>query len=176
MLIFMGIMIDYYKILGLEPGATEEQIRKAYRELAKMYHPDLNDSSQATDFFVRLNQAYQVLSNESERIVYDQKYLCLKAKNDQAKQFHYDRMQGSKAGLHVSPRYLAQLFFGLEMFLGFLEALLVLGYVFRGPAQPAYGVFSIPGILLVIDGWKGILGRKSVLGGCLKWLKENTKK
>jgi curved DNA-binding protein len=63
---------DYYKILGVERKASEEEIRKAYRDLAKQYHPDRNpDNKQAEERFKEINEAYQVLSDPQKRSVYD---------------------------------------------------------------------------------------------------------
>ncbi len=170
-------MKDYYKILGIEPGADLESIRKAYRNQAKIYHPDLNNSAQANEFFILLNEAHTVLTDEAQRIVYDQHYLSKEHKKEEAKNFHYDwnsmyNMQNRPRQRPSIPGQVMQFAFGLEMFLGFTEALLVLGYIFRGPIHPVYGVTGIPGILLVIDGWKGIVGRKSVLGGIVKAVKQ----
>jgi hypothetical protein len=175
--IFIRFMQDYYKILGLQPGADTESIRKAYRNLAKIYHPDLNGSEQANAYFILLNEAHEVLTDELKRIAYDQQYLSRKKDSDLAKHFHYDwdslnRMQRSKTAKPGVPGQIMQLAFGLEMFLGFLEALLVLGYIFRGPVHPVYGVVAIPGVLFVIDGWKGIVGKKSALGGLIKTIRK----
>lgn len=63
---------DYYKILGVERKASEEDIRKAYRDLAKQYHPDRNpDNKQAEERFKEINEAYQVLSDSTKRQHYD---------------------------------------------------------------------------------------------------------
>jgi hypothetical protein len=51
----------YYKILELEEGASLSEIKKAYRRLAKMYHPDKNHSKDASDFFIIVNEAYEIL-------------------------------------------------------------------------------------------------------------------
>jgi hypothetical protein len=169
-------MKDYYNILGVPPGSDTETIRKAYRTSAKVYHPDLNGSEQASAHFILLNEAHDILTDQSKRIPYDQQYFSQQHSKQAAKNFHYDwdsinRIQGRKRKRPPAPGPLLQFLFGIEMFLGFMEALLVLGYIFKGPVHPVYGVFAIPGILLVIDGWKGIVARRSVLGGIMRTLK-----
>lgn len=62
-------MIDYYKILGIEKNASEEDIKKAYRKLAHQYHPD--KASGNAEKFKEINEAYQVLSNKDKRAQYD---------------------------------------------------------------------------------------------------------
>ena len=64
---------DYYEVLGVGRDADAEEIKKAYKKLAKQYHPDLNpDSKTAEDNFKEVNEAYNVLSNDQERARYDQ--------------------------------------------------------------------------------------------------------
>jgi molecular chaperone DnaJ len=64
---------DYYKTLGLEKGASKEQIKKAYKKLAKKYHPDLNkDNPEAEKKFKEVNEAASVLNDEKKRQQYDQ--------------------------------------------------------------------------------------------------------
>ncbi|MEQ9063069.1 MAG: J domain-containing protein [Vicingaceae bacterium] len=63
---------DYYKILGLEKNASESEIKKAYRKLARKYHPDLNPSDNiAEKKFKEVNEANEVLSNAENRKKYD---------------------------------------------------------------------------------------------------------
>ncbi|MGH7321629.1 MAG: DnaJ domain-containing protein [Candidatus Rokuibacteriota bacterium] len=63
---------DYYAILGLQPGATEEEIRKAYRRLALEWHPDRNPgASEAEERFKEISEAYAVLVDPSKRRDYD---------------------------------------------------------------------------------------------------------
>ena len=63
---------DYYKILGVERKASEDDIRKAYRKLAMQYHPDRNpNDKQAEERFKEINEAYQVLSDSKKRVHYD---------------------------------------------------------------------------------------------------------
>ena len=64
--------IDYYKILGVDKNATQEEIKKAYHRLACVYHPDLNrDDPSAKEKFQQLNEANEVLSDPEKRKKYD---------------------------------------------------------------------------------------------------------
>lgn len=65
--------IDYYKILGVDQNATQEEIKKAYRKLARKHHPDLNPNDKnAKSKFQQINEANEVLSDPEKRKKYDQ--------------------------------------------------------------------------------------------------------
>ena len=68
----MGVSYkDYYKILGIERNATDEQIHKAYRKLAKKYHPDVNKEEGTEQKYKDVNEAYEVLKDQDKRQKYD---------------------------------------------------------------------------------------------------------
>jgi len=65
-------MRDLYSVLGVSRGADQETVRKAYKKLARKYHPDLNKSAAAADKFKEINGAYDVIGDEEKRKLYDQ--------------------------------------------------------------------------------------------------------
>src|ERR1700740_641077 len=83
--------IDYYKVLGLSKDAKEEDIKKAYRKLARKYHPDINpNDKEAHKKFQQINEANEVLSDPEKRKKYDQYGKDWK----HAEQFEQARQQG----------------------------------------------------------------------------------
>ena len=63
--------VDYYQILGVSRDAEKSDIKKAYRKLARKYHPDVNQDSNAEDKFKEINEAYEVLKDKDKRQAYD---------------------------------------------------------------------------------------------------------
>jgi len=112
---------DYYKLLGLERDASDREIKKAYRQLSKKYHPDKNPSDEtAHQRFVQIAEAYDALSNEETRRIYDQ--------------YGYEGLQQHKQGggrpQHHDPFDLFSRFFGGSGHFGH-------GGVRRGPDKHA---------------------------------------
>ncbi|MDR1467624.1 MAG: molecular chaperone DnaJ [Oscillospiraceae bacterium] len=69
----MATKKDYYEVLSLSRGASEDEIKKAFRKLAKKYHPDVNQGDKSAEIkFKEINEAYEVLSNKESKSRYDQ--------------------------------------------------------------------------------------------------------
>ena len=64
---------DYYEVLGIDRNADDASIKKAYRKMAKKYHPDMNkDNPAAEEKFKEVTEAYNVLSDKEKKKLYDQ--------------------------------------------------------------------------------------------------------
>ncbi len=62
---------DYYEVLGVARTASDDELKKAFRRLAKQYHPDANKEQGAEARFIEINEAYEVLSDPQKRAAYD---------------------------------------------------------------------------------------------------------
>ena len=62
---------DYYKTLGVESNASQDEIKRAYRKRARKYHPDVNTDADAAEMFKAINEAYEVLGDAEKRAAYD---------------------------------------------------------------------------------------------------------
>lgn len=108
--------MDYYTILGVPKGADEEQIKQAYRRMAKKYHPDLNpDDPQAEAKFKEIVEAYETLGDAQKRKAYD-------AKQDKAA--GQSRTAGQNSAKNRNGDFASQMDFGaftkdMEKYFGF---------------------------------------------------------
>lgn len=188
---------NYYIILGVTRSATEEEIKKAYRSKAKLYHPDVNKSAKANELFQLINEAQDVLLDEQKRAMYDLKlkygttsnaykerarqYEKPKSQaNYQSKNFHYDwqsfnttfrNRNGNPMPSNASP--LMQ--FLLYTF-GLIVGVIIIGICIWGISQNikpfAFVIVAIPGVILVRDGWNALNGNKTVTNSLKNILKK----
>jgi curved DNA-binding protein CbpA len=92
---------DYYRILQLDPSAEPEVIEAAYKRLASMYHPDLNQSADAGERMRDINEAHSVLSDEARRRDYDYRTRGTRSRSEGS----------SGASLPATPLWLRRLWF-----------------------------------------------------------------
>lgn len=90
-------MKDYYQILGVSPKASKEEIQKAYRMLARRYHPDMNPEFDTTEKMQDLSEAYATLSDEKKRCEYDYLYPSTFGFTTSRKKPFYDEFEASMA-------------------------------------------------------------------------------
>jgi curved DNA-binding protein len=140
---------DYYKTLGVSKDASEKDIKKAFRQLARQHHPDVNpDDPQAEERFKELNEAYEVLSDPEKRRKYDQlgaDWQRFQRAGGQPGDFDWQRWTGGAPGDRVHVRYgrpedFEDLFGGGSPFSDFFSQ--VFGGMGGGRAAPGGGGFQ----------------------------------
>jgi curved DNA-binding protein len=129
---------DYYKILGVERKASDDDIRKAYRKLAKQYHPDYNPNNKgAEERFKEINEAYEVLSDAKKRSHYDQlgsDYSQWQRRGGPGN-FNWDQYGGFPGGTRVNMDDLNEMF-GRGGFSDFFQTIFGMGGRQSARSQP----------------------------------------
>lgn len=180
---------DYYKILDIPFGATQEEIKRAYRAKAKIHHPDVNSSPDATRMFALISEAYEVLTDENKRFRFDLKYKYQnrsgykpQAENNfqtntkkKNQDFHYDWDSYNKAryrakDMRESHPILFHLLFLFGMFVGFLLSILALVGTYLKLWPFIFVVIVVPGIILIVEGFNGIMGKKTRYDKFFNWI------
>ena len=192
---------DYYKILEIPRTASLDDIKKAYRLKAKLVHPDVNNSPKATEVFAVVSEAYEVLCDEQKRYMHDIKlnhidaekmnaerkrqYYGNSAKNDTFSNtantnFNYDwnsfnqyvHKEKTDEDYYKQSPFLYNMFFASGMFIGFIIILVSLYGTLKNYWPFPFVLISICGFILIREGWRGMLGKKSLFGEVLKRLRK----
>jgi curved DNA-binding protein len=132
---------DYYEVLGVARGASADDIQKAFRNLARKYHPDVSKAPKAEDRFKEINEAYEVLKDEKKRALYDQYGPAWKAISEGRQpppgaenvRFDFGDMAGGFGG-NVDPNDLQSIF--EQMFAGGMGGMGGAVGGFRGRSRP----------------------------------------
>ncbi len=134
---------DYYKILDLPPDASVEDIKKAYRKKARLFHPDINNSPDAINIFISVTEAYEFLLAYHDKIKSDE--LAYEKAMEDWRKYRQHRSH-SRAASYANTSYKSfkntkfyrttRIFDGTTLFFSFMISILVLiytvyGYIFR---------------------------------------------
>jgi len=193
------MLYDFYKILDIPRSASSEDIKRAYRNKAKLIHPDINNSPKANEVFVVVNEAYETLSDDHKRYLYDiqlnyidaekvnaerkKQYYGSSVKNDtfsNSSHFQNEWNNSSKAiyqektdaDYYRQSPLLYNLFFASGMLIGFTILIVTIVGTFKNFWPFPFIVIVVPGFILVREGWNGMMGKRTVIGGILKRLRK----
>jgi curved DNA-binding protein CbpA len=191
------MVYDYYKILDITRTANIDDIKKAYRNKAKIFHPDVNHSPKANEIFIVINEAYEILSDDRKRYLYDLKLnyvditkIELERKKRYAKK--YSRPEATEQPNYTKDRnnskntykfkteqdyynqspLIYNMFFVSGMLAGFLILIVCVTGTIREYWPAPFGLISLAGIALIRDGWKGFLGKKTIASSIVKMFRK----
>jgi len=191
------MLYDYYKILEISRDATLEEIKQAYRAKAKLVHPDVNDSPKAHELFTIVNEAYAVLTDRKKRLLHDVKLNYADASRAEAlkKRQYYGTSVKNNTNTPANFNYnwkdyqpkektdydyfkrspvIYNMFFISGMFLGFIILFTILFGTYHRSWPYPFGLLSILGAILVRQGWRGIIGKKNMISGFIRFLKRKS--
>lgn len=165
---------DYYKVLGVPRSADVPAIKQAYRRKAKMCHPDRNPSPKAKRIFQVVQRAYETLSDQEQRKIYDERLLFHRPwtpEDEQTKQRKEDiyrrarrmrRKRQAKEDALINP----VLFYGIHI-VGLVFGILVVSRTILGFLSEGWELhmvfFGIAGLAIIPDSLIGLFGKKSML-------------
>ncbi len=197
----MHMLYDFYKILEIPRTAGLDDIKKAYRLKAKLVHPDVNNSPKANEVFAIVSEAYEILTDEKTRYLYDIKldqidtekthaerkkqYYGSSIKNDSYSNALHPNFQSDWSSLNnyvykektdedyyrQSP-WLYNLFFVSGILIGFIIIIVMITGTIRNYWPFPFVLISISGFILVREGWKGIMGKNNFLSKVYKLIKK----
>lgn len=185
---------DYYKVLEIPRTASPDDIKRAYRLKAKLVHPDINNSPKANEIFAVVNEAYEILIDDRKRYMHDIKLNYIDDKKVEAERkkhyygssvkkeasaFHYDwnsyksvyREKSDEEYYQRSP-FIYNMFFATGMFIGFIIISVTAIGTYRSYWPWPFVLIGITGIILVREGWRGIMGKKNILNNLLKFVRK----
>jgi curved DNA-binding protein CbpA len=185
------MLYDYYKILEIPRTANLEEIKRAYRVKAKLVHPDVNNSPKANEVFAVVNEAHEVLTDETKRYLHDVKlnFIDTEKANAERKKHYYGSSTKNDSYTNTTSNFQEEwntfqkaaykekteedyykqsplvynLFFASGMFVGFLIMMVTIVGTFKS-------FWPFPFILISIPGF--ILGKKNIMGGWFKKLRK----
>ncbi len=188
---------DYYKILEITREAGLDEIKRAYRNKAKLIHPDVNNSPKANEVFTVVTEAYDVLCDEKKRYLYDIKLNFAESKKVDAERKKQYYGASVKNDTYSNPNsinpdvdwntfsknaykektdedyfnqapFIYNMFFISGMFIGFLILIITLLGTYNHYWPFPFIFVGVIGIILIREGWKGIMGKKSVINYFVK--------
>ena len=151
---------DHYKVLGVEPWATSDVVKQAYRTRVKQCHPDVDPSPKAHHRFLVVQEAYMVLSDPQKRKNFDERLLHCRSANEE-RNIRVPKFENTdhKRSTHVEvplPTFafiglhLTGLLFGMAIVLGISFSIVFLDWAYY------MLFFTIPGLLVIPDSLNGL--------------------